>query len=202
MARSGSGRLRNYQSMAPAVASCAPTIRQRICCMRRCAVVLRFDVSQPVGLKPNEIQTVERDVNDQVRANANVLTRLMTPDEAIEQGAMALFGEKYGEEVRVVSMGNDHGRNFSTELCGGTHVRRTGDIGAFKIISEGAVAAGVRRIEAVTGQAALDYLAEQEGRLSAVAATLKVAPSDVPARRWQPVVAVVPQNRKRKKSTV
>ena len=153
---------------------------------------LRFDVSQPVGLKPNEIQTVERDVNDQVRANANVLTRLMTPDEAIEQGAMALFGEKYGEEVRVVSMGNDHGRNFSTELCGGTHVRRTGDIGAFKIISEGAVAAGVRRIEAVTGQAALDYLAEQEGRLSAVAATLKVAPSDVPAR----VVSLLEERRK------
>ncbi|MRG72813.1 alanine--tRNA ligase [Alphaproteobacteria bacterium HT1-32] len=153
---------------------------------------LRFDISQPVGLKADEIQTVERDVNNQVRANADVVTRLMTPDEAIEQGAMALFGEKYGEEVRVVSMGDDQGRNFSTELCGGTHVRRTGDIGAFKIISEGAVAAGVRRIEAVTGQAALDYLTEQEGRLSAVASTLKVAPSDVPAR----VVSLIEERRK------
>ncbi|MEQ8707658.1 MAG: alanine--tRNA ligase [Rhodospirillales bacterium] len=153
---------------------------------------LRFDISQPVGLKPDEVQTVERDVNNQVRANADVVTRLMTPDEAIEQGAMALFGEKYGDEVRVVSMGDDQGRNFSTELCGGTHVRRTGDIGAFKIISEGAVAAGVRRIEAVTGQAALDYLTEQEGRLSAVAATLKVAPSDVPAR----VVSLIEERRK------
>ncbi len=153
---------------------------------------LRFDISQPVGLKADEIQTVERDVNNQVRANADVVTRLMTPDEAIEQGAMALFGEKYGEEVRVVSMGDDQGRNFSTELCGGTHVRRTGDIGAFKIISEGAVAAGVRRIEAVTGQAALDYLTEQECRLSAVASTLKVAPSDVPAR----VVSLIEERRK------
>jgi alanyl-tRNA synthetase len=153
---------------------------------------LRFDISHPVALKPDEASSVEQDVNNQVRANSEVVTRLMTPDEAIEQGAMALFGEKYGDEVRVVSMGADDGTHFSTELCGGTHVRRTGDIGAFKIISEGAVAAGVRRIEAVTGQAALDYLSEQEERLVQVAATLKVSPSDVPAR----VASLIEERRK------
>ena len=153
---------------------------------------LRFDISHPIALKPDEASVVEAEVNAQVRANAEVITRLMTPDEAIEQGAMALFGEKYGDEVRVVSMGADDDRFFSTELCGGTHVRRTGDIGAFKIVSEGAVAAGVRRIEAVTGQAALDYLSEQEGRLVQVAATLKVAPSDVPAR----VASLIEERRK------
>jgi alanyl-tRNA synthetase len=109
---------------------------------------LRFDVSHPKALSPDEARAVEHEVNRQVRRNRSVATKIMTPDDAIEAGAMALFGEKYGDEVRVVSMGD-----FSTELCGGTHVRRTGDIGGFKILAESAVAAGVRRIEAVAGQA-------------------------------------------------
>jgi alanyl-tRNA synthetase len=106
----------------------------------------------------------------------------MTPDAAVAAGALALFGEKYGEEVRVVSMGQDDDRYFSTELCGGTHVRRTGDVGLFKIVSEGAVAAGVRRIEALTGKAAREHLLGEEGLLFETAATLKAAPQDVPLR--------------------
>jgi alanyl-tRNA synthetase len=112
----------------------------------------------------------------------------MTPDEAIAAGALALFGEKYGDEVRVVSMGvpsgdkADEGAYFSTELCGGTHVRRTGDIALFKIVSEGAVAAGVRRIEALTGQAALDYLNGQDKRVHDLAAGLKTTPADLADR--------------------
>lgn len=108
----------------------------------------------------------------------------MTPDEAIELGAMALFGEKYGDEVRVVSMGqpvaNEHA--YSLELCGGTHVKRTGDIGMFKIISEGAVSSGVRRIEALTGADAAKYMSARENVLTTVAAELKAVPEDVPAR--------------------
>ncbi len=106
---------------------------------------LRFDFSHSRGMTPEDIATVENEVNNRIRANAEVETRLMTPDAAIEAGAMALFGEKYGEEVRVVSMGGaaaNENKVFSTELCGGTHVRRTGDIGLFKIVSEGAVGAG------------------------------------------------------------
>src|SRR5690606_23811948 len=119
--------------------------------------------------------------------NSPITTRLMSVDDAIAEGAMALFGEKYGDEVRVVSMGTGlHGakasRPYSVELCGGTHARSTGDIGLVRIVSDGAVAAGVRRIEALTGEAARKYLDEQERRLKTVAATLKVAPGDVPAR--------------------
>ncbi len=114
----------------------------------------------------------------------------MTPDEAIEAGALALFGEKYGEEVRVVSMGGPGGgpggepggQNFSTELCGGTHVRRAGDIGFFKIVSEGALASGVRRIEAVAGAAALDHVTRQEAVLAGAAAALKAAPAELAVR--------------------
>ena len=107
---------------------------------------LRFDISHPGAVAASELAAVEADVNAAIRANGAVTTRLMTPAEAIENGAMALFGEKYGDEVRVVSMGSDaHGKAFSIELCGGTHVARTGDIGVFKVVSEGAVAAGVRR---------------------------------------------------------
>jgi alanyl-tRNA synthetase len=114
---------------------------------------LRFDISQPRPLTGDDIAWVEAEVNARVRENSEVTTRLMTPDAAVEMGAMALFGEKYGEEVRVVAMGSGEGNKaaYSIELCGGTHVRRTGDIGYFKILSESAVAAGVRRIEAVTG---------------------------------------------------
>ncbi|MCR6631190.1 MAG: alanine--tRNA ligase [Magnetospirillum sp.] len=143
---------------------------------------LRFDFAHPKAMSLDEIRVVEREVNRQVRKNREVGTKLMTPDEAIEAGAMALFGEKYGDEVRVVSMGGDDGLHFSVELCGGTHVRRTGDIGGFKIVSESAVAAGVRRIEAVTGGAFLAWAEEQEELVARAAGALKVAPTDLPAR--------------------
>ncbi|HYF06041.1 MAG TPA: alanine--tRNA ligase, partial [Acetobacteraceae bacterium] len=158
---------------------------------------LRFDVSHNKPMDAAELQWVEREVNARIRENAEVTTRLMTPEAAVEAGAMALFGEKYGEEVRVVGMGHDpqatekHGI-YSLELCGGTHVRRTGDIGLFRIVSEGAVSAGVRRVEAVTGEAALALIEEDEGRLAEAAAALKVAPAEVPAR----VAALVEERRR------
>jgi len=147
---------------------------------------MRFDISHPKAIGAEEIAKVEADVNAQIRANAKVVTRLMEPDAAIEAGAMALFGEKYGDEVRVVSMGAPVGGEdrdyYSTELCGGTHVHRTGDIGAFKIVSESAVAAGVRRIEVVTGKGAEDYFREQDRTLAHVAALLKSSPADAAER--------------------
>ena len=143
---------------------------------------LRFDISHPKGVNDNEMADVEDEVNRIIRQNAEVSTRLMTPEEAIEAGAMALFGEKYGDEVRVVSMGELDDANYSTELCGGTHVRRTGDIGLFKVVSEGAVAAGVRRIEALTGAGALAYLEAQDKALHDIAGLLKVNPNDVVGR--------------------
>jgi len=144
---------------------------------------LRFDISHPKGMSSDELATVETDVNKQIAANASVLTRLMDPESAVEAGAMALFGEKYGDEVRVVSMGDDINADFfSTELCGGTHVKRTGDIGVFKILSETAVASGVRRIEALTGAGARAYFAETEKTLLEAASHLKANPADVPAR--------------------
>ncbi len=126
---------------------------------------LRFDFSQPRPLTEADIRAVETTVNDEIRLNAAVRTRLLTPDQAVAEGALALFGEKYGDEVRVVSMGAASAaeRPFSVELCGGTHVRRTGDIGLFKIVAETAIASGVRRIEALTGAAAEAYVAEEEG---------------------------------------
>jgi alanyl-tRNA synthetase len=144
---------------------------------------LRFDVSHPKAMTAEDISIVEDQVNVQVRGNSEVSTRLMTPDEAIEAGAMALFGEKYGDEVRVVAMGSTDGNEaYSTELCGGTHARRTGDIGLFRIVSESAVAAGVRRIEAVTGAAAQSYIAGEAKALNDAAAVLKVAPGDIAGR--------------------
>ncbi|MEQ9491153.1 MAG: alanine--tRNA ligase [Alphaproteobacteria bacterium] len=150
---------------------------------------MRFDFAHQKAMTVEEITEVERQVNAEIRKNSDVVTRLMTPDDAVKAGALALFGEKYGDEVRVVSMGSPQetaGENkspvFSTELCGGTHVRRTGDIGAFRIVGEGAVAAGVRRVEVLTGQAAIDYTRMQESRLAAAAATLKASPQDVPER--------------------
>jgi len=139
---------------------------------------LRFDIAHPKPITPDEISQVENQVNKEIRANSVVTTLLMTPDEAIEAGAMALFGEKYGDEVRVVSMGG----GYSTELCGGTHVERTGDIGLFKILSESAVAAGVRRIEALTGKVALDYLERQDAALLEVASVLKSPSGEVKNR--------------------
>jgi len=144
---------------------------------------LRFDFSQPTPISADDLAEIAEDVNRRVRANAEVVTRLMTPDQAVSEGALALFGEKYGAEVRVVSMGGEEdGRHFSTELCGGTHVRRTGDIGFFKIVSEGAVAAGVRRIEALTGAAADAYVAEQERLVGDAAAALRAQPAELPQR--------------------
>jgi alanyl-tRNA synthetase len=153
---------------------------------------LRFDFSQPKALTPDDIAAVEAEVNAQVRGNRPVVTRLMTPDAAIEAGALALFGEKYGEEVRVLSMGGNDDAIYSTELCGGTHVNALGDIALFKITSESAVASGVRRVEALTGEAARVWLVEQENRLKAAAATLKVRPEEVAAR-----VEVLTEERKR-----
>jgi len=153
---------------------------------------LRFDISHPAPLSQEDVAVVETLVNARIRANAETSTRYMTPDEAVAAGALALFGEKYGEEVRVVSMGGadeakgrdpaGHVRAFSTELCGGTHVRRTGDIGFFKITGEGALAAGVRRIEAVAGAAAVDYVRRQDEVLGRASAALKTAPADLAAR--------------------
>ena len=129
-----------------------------------------------------EIDAVEAEVNAQIRANEPVLTRLMTPDEAVAEGAMALFGEKYGDEVRVLSMGNLDEKRYSIELCGGTHVRALGDIQLLKIISESAVASGIRRIEGLTGEAARRWLVTRDDRLRQAAASLKSSPDDVPLR--------------------
>jgi alanyl-tRNA synthetase len=142
---------------------------------------LRFDISHPSAMGTAELAQVEDDVNLQVRNNTPVTTRLMTPDEAIAEGAMALFGEKYGDEVRVVSMGTDGGR-YSVELCGGTHVKALGDIGLFKLVGESAVSSGVRRVEALTGDAARVYLNSRDEKLRAAAAALKSSPDEVPAR--------------------
>jgi alanyl-tRNA synthetase len=147
---------------------------------------LRFDFSHPKALTREDIHAIEAEVNERIRLNAPVETHFMSPEEAIAAGALALFGEKYGEEVRVVSMGGAEashgGRVFSTELCGGTHVRRSGDIGFFKIVAESALASGVRRIEALAGAAALEYVERQEAALAAAAAALKTAPAGVPER--------------------
>ncbi|GGG23216.1 alanine--tRNA ligase [Caldovatus sediminis] len=148
---------------------------------------LRFDISHPKPIEPEELAWVEREVNARVRENAEVTTRLMTPEAAVQAGAIALFGEKYGEEVRVVGMGQDPAAVerqgvYSLELCGGTHVRRTGDIGLFKVVSEGAVSAGVRRIEAVAGEAAIRVVEEDERHLAEAAAALKVRPPELPQR--------------------
>ncbi|MBB4301797.1 alanyl-tRNA synthetase [Rhodobium orientis] len=140
---------------------------------------LRFDFAHPKPVNDDEAEAIEEMVNTVVLQNAPVATRLMAVDEAIESGAMALFGEKYGDEVRVVTMGEglkDPAKPYSVELCGGTHVGRTGDIGLFTLVSEGAVAAGVRRIEALTGAAARRYLEGHDAALQDIAALLKVTP--------------------------
>jgi alanyl-tRNA synthetase len=152
----------------------------------------RFDFSHPKAMTREEIEAVEAEVNAQIRGNAPVTTRLMTPDEAIAAGAMALFGEKYGDEVRVLSMGRASEGDYSVELCGGTHVRALGDIQLLKILSESAVSSGVRRIEALTGEAARQWLSEREAKLREAAATLKSSPDEVPAR-----IAALVEERKR-----
>ena len=144
----------------------------------------RFDFSHPKPLTAEEIAAIEAEVNAEIRANEPVGTRLMSPDDAVAAGALALFGEKYGDEVRVLSMGRkgDAGRNYSVELCGGTHVKATGDIGIFRIVSEGAVSSGVRRIEALTGEAARRWLVDREEALKAAASEIRATPEEVPAR--------------------
>jgi alanyl-tRNA synthetase len=152
----------------------------------------RFDFSHNKPMTREEIETVEADVNRHIRENRPVGTRLMSMDEAIESGAMALFGEKYGDEVRVLSMGDDEERAYSVELCGGTHVDALGDIQLLKITSESAVASGVRRIEALTGEAARAWLTAREDKLKEAAASLKSSPEEVPAR----VAALVEERRR------
>jgi alanyl-tRNA synthetase len=152
----------------------------------------RFDFSHAKAMTREEIDAVEADVNAQIRDNEPVTTRLMTPDEAISAGAMALFGEKYGDEVRVLSMGRADEADYSVELCGGTHVRALGDIQLLKIVSESAVSSGVRRIEALTGEAARKWLSDRESKLREAAATLKAAPDEVPAR----IASLVEERRK------
>ena len=152
----------------------------------------RFDFSHPKALTREEIESVEAEVNAQIRSNEPVTTRLMTPDEAIAAGAMALFGEKYGDEVRVLSMGRFSDDDYSVELCGGTHVRALGDIQLLKIIGESAVSAGVRRIEALTGEAARQWLGDRDLKLREAAATLKSSPDEVPTR----IAALVDERRR------
>jgi len=152
----------------------------------------RFDFSHPKALTREEIEAIEAEVNAQIRSNESVTTRLMTPDEAISAGAMALFGEKYGDEVRVLSMGRLSEGDYSVELCGGTHVRALGDIQLFKIIGESAVSSGIRRIEALTGEAARRWLSEREAKLREAATTLKSSPDEVPGR-----IAALVDERKR-----
>ena len=150
---------------------------------------LRFDFSHTKALNTDELARVERDVNAMIRQNSRVETRIMTPDDARAMGAQALFGEKYGDEVRVVSMGRQDGsgkgskgNTYSLELCGGTHVSQLGEIGAFVTLGDSASSAGVRRIEALTGQAALEYLRGQDTRLGQVASALKAPASEVADR--------------------
>lgn len=154
---------------------------------------LRFDFSHPKAVSPEELAAIEAEVNLVIRQNGEVTTRLMTQEDAIKAGALALFGEKYGDEVRVLAMGKgldadgdkDANSAYSVELCGGTHVARVGDITLLKIVSEGAVASGIRRIEAVTGEEARTYLTLHSGLAAKAADLLKVRPEDLPERLQQ-----------------
>jgi len=153
---------------------------------------LRFDFSHPKAVAPEELERIETMVNAIVRQNTDVSTRLMPTDQAIEAGAEALFGEKYGDEVRVLTMGEETEKPYSVELCGGTHVRRLGDIGLFTILGESAVASGVRRIEALTSEGARQHLSHQAGIARDAAATLKTSVAELPQR-----VVQISEERKR-----
>jgi alanyl-tRNA synthetase len=153
---------------------------------------LRFDFSHPKGLTQEDVEAIEGEVNFHIRQNDPVTTRLMSPDEAIEAGAMALFGEKYGDEVRVLSMGRGGEGSYSVELCGGTHVNALGDIQLFKIVSESAVASGVRRIDALTGEVARRWLVDRESKLKKIASSLKTTPEEVPVR----IAALIEERRR------
>jgi|TARA_B110000093_G_scaffold163457_1_gene186355 alanyl-tRNA synthetase len=153
---------------------------------------LRFDFSHGHALTPEQLEEVQGEVNNYIRQNTTVETRVMTPDAARELGAQALFGEKYGDEVRVISMGNLEGskkgasaNTYSLELCGGTHVRQTGDIGSFILLGDAASSAGVRRVEAVTGSAAITYIQSQQSVVLQAASTLKVQPAELAVRAQQ-----------------
>ena len=146
---------------------------------------IRFDISHPSAISRDELARVEAEVNEVIQQNNAAQTKLMEPEAAIAAGAVALFGEKYGDEVRVLSLGeplDDSDKPYSIELCGGTHVERTGDIALFKITNEGAVAAGIRRVEGVTGEAARQYLEAQAGITRQAADIFKSKPEDVPSR--------------------
>ena len=164
---------------------------------------LRFDFSHPKAMSPAELAETEYLVNAVVRQNTPVTTRLMAPDEAVAHGAMALFGEKYGEEVRVLSMGGAPSAEykelqpFSVELCGGTHVARTGDMALIHILGESAVASGVRRIEALSGQAAFEYLASRDRLVRDAAQALRASPEELPAR-----VAALMEERKKQEREI
>jgi alanyl-tRNA synthetase len=153
---------------------------------------LRFDFSHGQGLDSANVHDVEVSVNEKIRGNFEISSNLMTYDAAIESGAVALFGEKYGDEVRVLSMSE-----FSTELCGGTHASRTGDIGIFKIVSESGVASGVRRIEAVTGDIAIEHLAQIDRKISQLSVLLKSNESDLEKK----VEQIISRNRSLEKET-
>jgi alanyl-tRNA synthetase len=153
---------------------------------------LRFDFSHLEAMTAEEVATIENRVNAEIRDNSEITTRLMNIDDAKNSGAMALFGEKYGDEVRVLAMGTGSDADqFSIELCGGTHAKRTGDLGVFKIISEASAAAGVRRIEAVAGQAALDFISYQEATLNTIARSVKGSSDNV----GEKVEQVIAKNR-------
>ena len=159
---------------------------------------LRFDFSHPTALVPDDIAAIEAEVNAEIRRNEPVSTRLMTPDDAIAAGAMALFGEKYGDEVRVLSMGLSDRAPYSVELCGGTHVRALGDIGVLRIVSESAVSSGVRRIEALTGEGARQWLITREDQLKGAASLLRTTPDEVEAR----VAALLDERKKLERELV
>jgi len=138
---------------------------------------LRFDFSHPEAVKPEQLADIERLVNQQIRANLPTEAEVMAIADARKKGAMALFGEKYGDQVRVISIGD-----FSIELCGGVHVKRSGDIGTFKIISETGIASGVRRIEALTGQAATEYMIDQSLKINNLSTLLKASHNELEER--------------------
>ena len=143
------------------------------------AEILRFDFTHNKQVSKEELRKIENRVNQIIRQNSEVATELMSIEDAKKSGAMALFGEKYDAKVRVLSMGQDQDKIFSKELCGGTHVKATGDIGVFKITSESSIAAGIRRIEAITGEAALTYLQDQEILIEEIANNLKSPKNEI-----------------------
>jgi alanyl-tRNA synthetase len=159
----------------------------------------RFDFNHPSALNREELQQIEQRVNAYIRTNSAVNTALKSPEEAMAQGALALFGEKYGKEVRVVSMGPEE-KWVSVELCGGTHVDRTGDIGLFKIVQEAGVAAGIRRIEAMTGKYAEEYVQERLEILTKTSELLKTTTAELP-EKIQTLLATLKNTEKKLRDT-